>query len=99
MTDRIFQTADRSVVEEGRLDSSIPKRRCPELVTIGGITADLFQSKILVRLRAVEYDIAFSHAESRRDLRHANHVHPEIAEHLVGGPAHGVTLPASPLAE
>src|SRR5215471_21843029 len=99
MTDRIVQTAERSVVEEGRLDSSIAKRRCPELVTIGGITADLFQSKILVRLRTVEYDIAFSHAESRGDLRHADHVHPEIAEHPVGGPAHGVTLHAPALAE
>src|SRR5215468_4401406 len=99
MTDRIVQTAERSVVEEGRLDSRIAKRRCPEFITVGGITADLFQAKILVRVRAIEYDIAFSDAESRSDLRHANDVHPEIAEHLVGGPAHGVTLHASALAE
>src|SRR5215831_4371381 len=99
MTDRIFQTAERPVVEEGRLDSSIAKRRCPELVTISGITADLFQSKILVRLRPIEHDIAFSHAESGSDLRDADHVHPEIAEHLVRGPAHAVTLHAPALAE
>src|SRR5215467_12541671 len=99
MTDRILQTAERSVVEEGRLDSSIAKRRCPEFVTVGGITADLFQAKILVRVRAIEYDVAFSHAKSRGDLRDANHVHPEIAEHLVGGSAHCMTLHAPALPE
>src|SRR5262245_43404786 len=99
MTDRIVQTAERSVVEEGSLDSRIAKRRCPEFVTVGGVTADLFQAKILVRLWAVEYDIAFSHAESGSDLRDANHVHPEIAEHFVRGPAHGMTLHAPAFAE
>src|SRR5215467_6718311 len=98
MTDRILQTAERSVVEEGRLDSRIAKRRCPEFVTVGGVTADLFQAKILVRLRAVEYDIAFSHAESGSDLWDANHMHPEITEHLVGGSAHCMTLHAPALA-
>src|SRR5215831_2059172 len=99
MTDRILQTAESSVMEEGRLDGSIAKRRCPEFVTVGGVTADLFQAKILVRFWAVEYDIAFSHAESGSDLRDTDHVHPEIAEHFVRGPAHGMTLHAPALAE
>src|SRR5439155_14736068 len=60
---------------------------------------ELLQSEILVLAGSIEDDIAFPHSEEGRNLRHAGHMHPEVAEHFVRRPAGGMTLHAPALAE
>ena len=54
MTYRVFETRERTVVEEGRLQRRVPQRRCSEPVAISRITGDLLESEILVSARTVE---------------------------------------------
>src|SRR5712671_608149 len=99
MTDGILQTRIRSVMKECRLQRGVSQRRTAKLVTVGRIPCYLFQTKVLILSGSVEYHIAFAFTECRGDLRYANHVHSEIAEHLVGLSCHCVTLDAAPFAE
>jgi hypothetical protein len=43
----------------------------------------LFQAKILILTRTVKDHVALSHTERWSNLRDADHVHLEVAEHLI----------------
>src|SRR5207249_3630283 len=94
-----LQSRERSVVEEGRLQGYISQWRAAELVSIRWVPADLLEPEVLIPPRSVEDDVALPDAELRRDLWHADYVHLEVAEHLVGLSAHGVADYASRLSE
>src|SRR5689334_7445335 len=99
MMDRILDSRHGAVMEEGRLQCCVTQWRASELVAVGGIAGDLFQSIVLVLPGPVEQDVPFPYSKRRRDLRHAYDVHLEIAEHLVRLTAHGVAFDALPFAE
>src|SRR6516165_12259314 len=99
MVDRILDARHRSVMEERRLQRRVAQRRAAELVAIGLIARDLLQAKVLVLSRSIEHHVALADAECRRDLRHADHVHLEVAEHLVRFARDRVALAALSLAE
>ena len=80
-------SCERAVVEEAGCDGEIPQRRRPELVPIRRIARDLLEAEILVASGAVEQHVARARAEVRRDLRSADDVLCEVAEHLVRRPA------------
>jgi len=99
MADRILDARHRSVVEERRLQRGVAQRRAAELVAIGRVPRDLLQTEILILTRSIEHHVALADSEFGRDLRHADHVHLEVAEHFVRLAADGMALPAPPLAE
>src|SRR6266480_1956568 len=83
MADRIRDVRQRPVVEERRLQRGVTQRRTAELVAIDPIPRDLLQAKVLVLTRSIEQHVALADAEFRRDLRHADRVHLEVAEHFI----------------
>src|SRR5439155_9088603 len=87
------------VVEERRLQRGVTQRRAAELVAILRIPRDLFQAKVLVSTRSIEQHVALGYTEFRRDLRHADHVHLEVAEHFIRLAANRMALTATSLAE
>src|SRR5262245_26534312 len=99
MGDRILDARHRPIVEERRLQRGVPQRRAAELVAIVHIPGDLLQAKVLVLTRSIEYHVARAEAEFRRDLRHADYVHLEVAEHLIRVAFDRMALTAPALAE
>src|SRR5437868_11696446 len=99
MADRIPDARHRAVVEEGRLQRGVTQRRAAELVAIGRIRRDLLQAKVLVVTRSIEQHVALADTEFRRDLRHADHVHLEVAEHFIRLASDRMALIAPSLAE
>src|SRR5258705_5891434 len=99
MVDRILDARHRPVMEERRLQRGVAQRRAAELVAIGRIPRDLLQAKILVLTRSIERHVALAGAELRRDLRHADHVHLEVAEHLIRVAFDRMALTAPSLSE
>src|SRR6266851_9421671 len=95
MSDGVFQASEGTIVEKGWLQSGVPQRRGPKLKPILGQPSHLFQAKVFVGSGTIEGNIA----NSRRDLRHADHVLFEIAEHLIGLARHGMTLDTTRPAE
>src|SRR6267378_4253761 len=91
----VFCLKKKTIVEKGWLQSGVTQRRGAKLIPILGQPGHLFQAKVFVGSRTIEGNIA----NSRRDLRHADHVLFEIAEHLVGLARHGMTLDTTRLAE
>src|SRR3989449_2848012 len=88
MSDGVFQASEATTVEKGWLQSGVTQRRGAKLIPILGQPSHLFQAKVFVGSGTIEGNIA----NSRRDLRHADHVLFEIAEHLIGLARHGMTL-------
>src|SRR2546426_5541561 len=78
MADGVFQASEATIVEKGWLQSGVTQRRGAKLIPILGQPSHLFQAKVFVGSGTIEGNIA----NSRRDLRHADHVLFEIAEHL-----------------
>src|SRR5690348_4360442 len=99
MSDRILDARHRPVMEERRLQRCVAQRRAAEFVAIGRIPGDLLQAKVLVLARSIEYHVALAQAEFRRDLRHADRVHLEVAEHLIRFAGDRMALTAPSLAE
>src|ERR1043166_6534269 len=99
MTYRILDPRHRPVVEERGLQRRIAQRRAAELVAVGRIPRDLLQAEILVLTRSIKHDVAFADTEFRRDLRHADHMHLEVAEHFIRVAVHRMALTAPSLAE
>src|ERR1700730_4784780 len=99
MPDRVLEPRECAVVEEGGLQRGVPERRAAKLVAIRRIPRDLLQAEIFVLARPIEDHITLADAKGRGDLRNADHVHPEVAEHLVVLPGHSVTLHAIALAK
>src|SRR5947208_10238167 len=99
MADRIVDARHRPVVEERWLQRRVAQRRAAELVAIGRIARDLLQAKVLVLTRSIEQHVALADTEFRRDLRHANRVHLEVAEHFVRLATDRMALIAPSLAE
>src|SRR4029453_16523031 len=99
MADRILDARHRPVVEERRLQRGVTQRRAAELVAIGSIPRDLLQAKVLVLTRSIEKPVALADTEFRRDLRHADHVHLEVAEHFIRLATDRMALTAPSLAE
>src|SRR5947207_10029367 len=99
MADRIVDARHRAVVEEGRLQRGVTQRRAAELVAIGRIPGDLLQAKVLVLARSIEQHVALADAELWRDLRHADDVHLEVAEHFIRLAADRMASTAPSLAE
>src|SRR5947209_16299556 len=97
--DRIVQSREASIVEEGRLQAHVSKGRAAKLVTIGRISRDLLEPEVFVFTRPVKDHIPFSRPKLRSDLRYADDMHLEIAEHLVGVSSDGVTAHASGFSE
>jgi len=95
MSDGVFQASEGTIVEKGWLQSGVTQRRGAKLIPILGQPSHLFQAKVFVGSGTIEGNIA----NSRRDLRHADHVLFEIAEHLIGLARHGMTLHTTRLAE
>src|SRR5438552_7668572 len=98
MADRIRDARHRAVVEEGGLQRGVSQRRAAELVAIGRIRRDLLQAKVLVVTRSIEQHVALADTEFRRDLRHADHVHLEVAEHFIRVATDRMALTAPSLA-
>src|SRR6188508_701470 len=99
MVDRILDARHRAVMEERRLQRSVAQRRAAKLIAIVHVSGDLLQAKILVLTRSIEHHVARAKAEFRRDLRHADHVHFEVAEHLIRVACDRMALTAPALAE
>src|SRR5256884_5360563 len=99
MADRILDARHRPIVEERPLQRGVTQRRAAELVAIGRIPRDLLQAKVLVLTRSIEHDVALADTECGRDLRDANHVHLEVAEHFVRVTTDRMALTAPSLAE
>src|SRR5437763_9746363 len=99
MADRVVATRHSRVVEERPLQGGVTQRRAAELVAIGRIARDLLQAKVLVLTRSIEQHVALADTEFRRDLRHANRVHLEVAEHFVRLAADRMALTTASLAE
>src|SRR5256885_16889716 len=99
MLDRVLEPRECAVVEEGGLQRGIPERRAAELVAIRRISRDLLQAEIFVLARPIEDHITLADAKGRGDLRNADHVHPEVAENIVGLPGHRVTSHAMDLSK
>src|SRR5262245_53433525 len=97
--DGTLQAPESAVVEEARGDFQVPQRRRPEHVAQGRIAFRLLEAEILVLFRTIENDVAGSDSEYGRDLRTADPVGAEIAEHLVGSAGDGVAGDALALAE
>src|SRR5881628_2576127 len=95
MADGVFQASEATIVEKGWLQSGVTQRRGAKLIPILGQPSHLFQAEVFVGSGTIEGNIA----NSRRDLRHADHVLFEIAEHLIGLARHGMTLDTTRLAE
>src|SRR5262249_6699850 len=88
-----------SVVEERRLQRGITQRRAAELVPIGRIPRDLLEAEILVLAWSIEHHVPLTDAECGRDLRHADNVHLEVAEHFIRVAVDRMALTAPSLAE
>src|SRR5438552_3657407 len=99
MVDRIFDARHRPVMEERRLQRRVAQGRAAELVAVGPIARDLLQAKVLVLTRPIEHYVALAEAEFRGDLLHADHVHFEVAEHLVRVAFYRMALTTLSLAE
>src|SRR3954454_21306370 len=99
MSDRVLQSPECAVMEEGRLHGSVAQRRRSKAVAVGGIAGDLLHAEVLVASRPVEDHVAFSDPESRSNLRDPDDVVFEIAEHLVRRSTYGVALDAFRLPE
>src|SRR5438094_8395467 len=95
MSDGVFHASEATIVEKGCLQSGVTQRRGAKLIPILGQPSHLFQAKVFVGSGTIEGNIA----NSRRDLRHADHVLFEIAEHLIGLARHGMTLDNTPLSD
>src|SRR6266404_4531942 len=95
MADGVFQASEATIVEKGWLQSGVTQRRGAKLIPVLGQPSHLFQAKVFVGSGTIEGNIA----NRRRDLRHADHVLFEIAEHLIGLARHGMTLDTTRLAE
>src|SRR5439155_18287713 len=78
MADGVFQASEGTIVEKGWLQSGVTQRRGAKLIPVLGQPSHLFQAKVFVGSWTIEGNIL----NSRRDLRHADHVLFEIAEHL-----------------
>src|SRR5262249_4207453 len=91
VVDRILKTRKTSVVEERGLQCNISQRRGPEPVSIGRIASNLLQPEVFIMPRPVEDHVPSSNTKLRSDLRHADHVHLEVAEHFIRASADGVT--------
>src|SRR6266576_6546656 len=99
MADRILDARHCPVVEERRLQRGVTQRRAAELVAIGRIRRDLLQAKVLVLTRSIEQHVALADAEFGRDLRHADRVHLEVAEHFIRFTTDRMALTAPSLTE
>src|SRR5947208_3522703 len=99
MADRVLDTRHSPVVEERPLQRGVTQRRAAELVAIGRIPRDLLQAKVLVLTRSIEQHVALADTEFRRNLRHADHVHLEVAEHFIRVATDRMALTAPSLAE
>src|SRR4051794_2559311 len=99
MIDRILDARHRPVMEERRLQRSVTQRRAAEFVAIGCIPRYLLQAEVLVPKRTIEHHVTPADAEFRRDLWHANHVHLEVAEHLIRFACDRMTFTALSFAE
>src|SRR5882672_7719254 len=99
MLDRVLEPRECAVVKEGGLERRVPERRAAKPVAIRRISRDLLQAEIFVPARSIEDHIPLADAKGRGDLRNADYVHLEVAEHLIGLTGHGVTLHAIALAE
>ena len=80
---RVVESREGAIVEERRRDGEVAQRGRAELVAVGAIAGRLLEPEILVLARALEDHVALADAERRRDLRHADDVLFEVAEHLV----------------
>lgn len=91
MPDGVLKLCKRPVVEECWLERRVSQWRAAELVPIGWIAGNLFETEVLILGGPVEDHIALADTEKGCNLRHGDVVHLEIAEHLVGLAGHGVT--------
>jgi hypothetical protein len=81
-------------MKKGRRYGEIAQRCGAEFVAVGAVAGPLLPSEIFVLSRTREDDVPVAGAESRRDLRHADDVLLEVAEHLVRMTIDLVTLEA-----
>ena len=91
MPDRIFDPGEGPIVKEGRLQCRIAKRGTAELVTVVSIACNLLQAEILIFVTSVKNYVSLADAKVWGDLRNADVMHLEVAEHLVGLAADAVT--------
>src|SRR5262245_51738382 len=79
MAHRVLEPCEAAVVEESGLQGHIAQRRGAELVAIIHLSCDLLQTEVFILARTIKNHIA----DQRGDLRNADDVLLEIAEHLV----------------
>src|SRR6266851_5080312 len=99
VADGVVQAHKSAVMKESRLQCCVAQRRRPELVAVRWISGDLFQPKVFIPAWTVKDDVTLAHSELRCDLRYADDVHLEIAEHFIGLAGDLVAAYASRLAE
>jgi hypothetical protein len=90
-----FEGRERTVVAVRGLHGEIAERRRAELVPVSDLPRDLLETEVLVGLRPVERRVG----DVGTDLRQADRVLLEIAEHLVRLPRHRVAAHASCLSK
>src|SRR5512145_2918974 len=97
--DRRFEATECSIVEEGGRGLEVTQRRGAKHVAQGWVAFRLGKTEIFVLVRAVEDHVACTYAKRGRELRSADPMRLEIAEHLVRVSRHGVASHTVRLAE
>src|SRR6476620_8120284 len=82
-------------MEEGWLQSNVAQRRSAKDIAIFWIEGDLLQSEILVLGFAIEGKVS----QVGSDLRHADYMAFEIAEHFIRRSRNGMALNTTPLSK
>ena len=97
--DRVLERREGAVVEEGRLQGDVAQRGGAELVPVGRVARDLLAGRSPRPRPGRRTELSVLGAELRRDLRNADDVDREVAEHLVRRARDRVALHAAGLAE
>src|SRR5262245_66442457 len=81
----------RAVIHKRGLKRDIAYWRCAKFITIGRVSGDLFESKVVVGSGAVKNHIAEFLADFRDDLRDPKNMLFEVTKHFVRLPRDGMT--------
>src|SRR5678816_2401351 len=99
VADCIIKAGECPVMKEGCLQRYVSEGRSTKFVAIPAISGYLFQAKVLILARSIKNNISFVNTKQRCDLRDADVVHLEVAEHFVSRFADCVTKNALALSK
>src|SRR5262245_59336553 len=87
----VFEPGKSAVMHKRGLKRDVAYRRRAELITIGRIAGDLFESEVFVGSGAIKNHIAEFIADFRDDLRDPKNMLFEVTKHFVRLPRDGMT--------